>query len=151
MMTDLPEEFWEETDRVQQGIYQMRWSMRNHRDMCVLLADEDNGRWYPLSLWTYAISLPLPELQFDDEGVLVSQECYPSYGICDHWSQVLVKFPQIIDSVIPYLVRVYEVRADEQYPLGPYIGAFKEAASHEYLYDSGLERVYVYEVHQLKM
>lgn len=157
MLVDLPEHFWKMNGRIRQGVYEAQWSFENQVDVHGFF-EQGEDRWYPLPLWGYELSFPLM-YDFDDDGVIAAQSCWPMYGLCDHWSQLLVKFPQLVSSVIPYLVRVHEVRRQDQpesggfrfHKWGSYIGAFLDETHYEYLYDSGLESVYTYEVYQMKM
>lgn len=145
--------------RLSKGVYLVHLNFDHEIDH--LTWDKDNKRSGDFGtgvqrLWTHEVYEP--DMWEPDEPGVIAQT-WPYYGVCDHWSQVLVKFPQLQDSVIPYLVELTEIRKEDQYAhggwrwhkWGPYIGAFqRQAKAFEYLYDTpDVEEVFVYEVHEM--
>ena len=160
MLVDLPEDF-QLGKRLTKGVYQARFAFSGI--VAELTWDYDNMQQ---TYATAVLRLWSVEKMREDEwdttlyDPQLVQNAYENYGVCDHWSQILVKFPQLQTSVIPYLVRVSLLRKEDQHPSGgwrwhkwgPYIGAFQEQArNHEYLYDTpDVEEVFTYEVHEMR-
>ena len=160
MLVDLPNDMMI-GNRLSHGVYQARFSFGYLIDE--LTWDQDNMQH---DYATGVLRLWINELAREDEydpalyDPRIVQNAYENYGVCDHWSQILVKFPQLQTSVIPYIVRVSPVRKRDQDPSGgwrwhkwgPYIGAFQEQMrSHEYLYDTpDVKEVFTYEVHEMR-
>ena len=160
MLVDLPEEL--QAGRLAKGVYQGRFAAR--WEIEGLTWDKDNMK-LPYAdavcrLWTHEM---FGGVEDEYEGWIepeIVQNAYESYGVCDHWSQILTKFKHIQTSVIPYIIRVSLVSKDLQpenggwrwHKWGPYIGAFRsQAAQYEYLYDTpDVEKVFIYEVHEVK-
>lgn len=160
MLVDLPEEF--SGARLSKGVYHGRYFSLTGLDE--LTWDWDNSQ-LPYAeavcrLWTHEM---YGGFEDEYEGWIhpqIVQNAYESYGVCDHWSQILTKFRHIQTSVIPYVVRVTVVYKKDQpesggwrwHKWGPYIGAFRsQADKHEYLYDTpDVEKVFTYEVHEVK-
>lgn len=90
-------------------------------------------------------------------GMLLDDQGRNSYGVCDHWTQVLALIPEVDQPPHNYIIRVAPIRRDEQEPeggwrwhkWGPYIGIFQEQArSHEYLYDTpDVVEVFAYHIY----
>lgn len=147
--------------RLAQGVYLDHLNFDHEIEH--LTWDRDNNRYdyatSVLRLWTHEVYQPeaWPTDLFDPEIVQVTSAVY---GVCDHWTQVLLRFPQLQNSEIPYLLRLSSIRKAHQpehggwrwHKWGQYIGVFQEQArNHEYLYDTpDVEEVFTYEVHEMR-
>ena len=82
---------------------------------------------------------------------------YRDYGVCDHYTQILEQFPQLLTSPRRFVVSVTPLEKSQQSPRGgwrwhkwgPYIGT--QTPTTEYLYDEPeIEKVYVFHVYELE-
>ena len=79
-----------------------------------------------------------------------------AYGVCDDANQILVTYPELMESERRFTVTLCEVRHEEEsetggwrwHKWGRYIGTFEP--QHEYLNDEvGIDRVFCYHIYEL--
>lgn len=74
------------------------------------------------------------------------------YGVCDHWEQIIERWPQIVSSPRRFVIGLTEVRREDEseggwrwHKWGEYIGTFEH--QREYLYDEvGIDSVWTFEI-----
>lgn len=62
------------------------------------------------------------------------------YGMCDHWTQIVTKWPEIITSERKFIILIISIQGEEgqgfrMHKNGTYIGWHEGLTDYEYLYD----------------
>lgn len=89
-------------------------------------------------------------------GTRYGSESAPyDFGVCDHWHQIIDRWPVLITDPRPFLIKLTTiVRRDQPeeggwrwHKWGPYIGNYE--ISHEYLHDELINEVTVWQIYEM--
>jgi hypothetical protein len=144
-----------ETTRVAEGIYETHFAFALELKASGYLKDE-----YPFSPWMgnrtgsdngpVADAMELLREAYDED---LPQD----FGVCDHWAQIIERWPQIVDDEKHYIIALTKiVRAEEPasggwrwHKWGMYIG--KQEPKYEYIHDeTDIDEVYCFHIFEIR-
>lgn len=145
-------------ERIAEGVYLVGGHNFNHilDEYGIIKSEYPFDEW---SAWREVMDMPRDseeDLERNREAVARVAAMPKDYGVCDDWTQIIERWPEILTDPRRLIITVTEVRRDEQpsdggwrwHKWGEYIGTHEP--QYEYLYDEeDIDRVFCFHIHEV--